>query len=78
MASVGLARYSGDRETPPYQKGPGQSASRVRKAERGPARWEHSREQLPITQLFRPERAREATGGSKGHAVECGRDCLSR
>ena len=40
MASVGLARYSGDRETPRYQKGSGQSASRVRKAERGPAGWE--------------------------------------
>ena len=40
MASVGLAPYSGDRETLRYQKGSGQSASRVRKAERGSAGWE--------------------------------------
>ena len=78
MASVGLARYSGDRETPRYQKGSGQSASRVRKAERGPAGWENPVSNCQSLSCSRPERAREATGGSKGHAVESGRDCLFR
>lgn len=60
-----------------YQKGSDRSATRVRKAERGSAGRESLASNCRSLSLSRPERAREATGGSKGHAVESGPDCLS-
>lgn len=58
------------------QKGSDQSASRVRTAERGSAGQECLASNCRSLSHSRLERAREATGGSKGHAVESGRDCL--